>query len=58
MKAFHSNFSGIGVFYPDRKETQRIGIIPDTKVRPTILGMTQGKDEVLDRAIKFIKTGK
>ena len=58
IKGFRSSFTGIGVFYPDKRETQRIGIIPDIKVRPTILGMTQGKDEVLDRAIKFIETGK
>ena len=58
MKAFHSQFSGIGVYYPDKRETQRIGIIPDIEIKPTILGIQQGKDEVLDRAIKFIETGK
>jgi C-terminal processing protease CtpA/Prc len=58
MKAFHSQFSGIGVYYPDRRETQRIGIIPDIIVKPTIKGIQDGKDEVLDRALEFIKTGK
>lgn len=57
MKAFHSQFSGIGVYYPDKRETQRIGIIPDIEVKPTIKGIQEGKDEVLDRAIKFIETG-
>jgi hypothetical protein len=28
--------SGIGVFYPDRTATQRVGIIADVEVRPTI----------------------
>lgn len=58
IKGFKSSFTGIGVFYPNKKETQRIGIIPNIKIKPTILGMTQGKDEVLDRAVKFINTGK
>lgn len=58
MKAFHSSFSGIGVFYPSKKETQRIGIIPDIEVKPTIKGIQEGKDEILDRALKFIETGK
>jgi C-terminal processing protease CtpA/Prc len=58
MKAFHSEFTGIGVYYPDKRETQRIGIIPDIEIKPTIKGIQEGKDEVLDRAILFIETGK
>lgn len=58
IKAIFTRFTGIGVYYPDRRETQRIGIIPDIEVKPTILGIQQGKDEVLDRALQFIETGK
>jgi C-terminal processing protease CtpA/Prc len=58
IKQFFTRMSGLGVYYPDRRETQRIGIIPDIEVKPTILGIQQGKDEVLDRAIQFIETGK
>ncbi len=58
IKEFITRFTGLGTFYPDRRETQRIGIIPDIEVKPTILGIQQGKDEVLDRAIQFIETGK
>jgi hypothetical protein len=43
--------SGIGVFYPDRRPTQRIGIIPDIEVRPTIAGLRGGRDEVLEAAV-------
>ena len=43
--------SGIGVFYPDRKPTQRIGIIPDLVVRPTIAGIREGRDEVLEAGV-------
>ena len=46
--------SGIGVYYPDGKRTQRIGIVPDIKVEPTINGIKQGKDEVLEKATEMI----
>ena len=46
--------SGIGVYYPDGKETQRIGIIPDLVVKPTIKGIKDGRDELLDKAIEII----
>jgi C-terminal processing protease CtpA/Prc len=46
-----TNISGIGVFYPDRAPTQRVGIVPDVEVRPTIAGLRQGRDEVLEEAI-------
>jgi len=58
IKGFSSSFTCFGVFYPNKKETQRIGIVPDIKVKPTILGIQQGKDEVLERAILFAKNGK
>lgn len=47
--------SGIGVYYPDGRETQRVGIIPDIEVKPTIKGITEGKDELLDKAIDIIR---
>jgi len=50
----NTRISGIGVYYPDGKETQRIGIIPDFEVKPTIKGIKERKDEVLERAIKLI----
>jgi C-terminal processing protease CtpA/Prc len=43
--------SGIGVFYPDGTPTQRIGIIPDLEVRPTIEGIRDGRDEVLESGV-------
>ena len=46
--------SGIGVYYPDGTETQRIGIVPDLEIKPTIEGIRAGKDEVLDKAIDLI----
>ncbi len=47
-------FSGIGVFYPDKRPTQRIGIIPDVVVRPTLAGIRADRDEVLEKALRLI----
>lgn len=46
--------SGIGVNYPNGGETQRIGIVPDIEVHPTIEGIRQGKDKLLEKAIEII----
>ncbi len=48
--------SGIGIYYPDGRETQRIGIIPDIVVKPTIRGITKGKDEPLEKAIEMVNS--
>jgi C-terminal processing protease CtpA/Prc len=49
-----SMVSGIGVFYPDLKPTQRVGIVPDVVKRPTIGGIRAGRDEVLEEGIRQI----
>jgi C-terminal processing protease CtpA/Prc len=46
--------SGIGVYYPDGTETQRVGIVPDIEVKPTIEGIRAGRDELLEKAMKVI----
>jgi len=46
--------TGIGVFYPDKRPTQRIGIIPDREVKPTIAGIRDGRDEVLEAAVREV----
>lgn len=43
--------SGIGVFYPDKRPTQRVGIVPDLEVRPTLTGLLAGRDEVLEAGV-------
>lgn len=50
----HTMISGIGVFYPDKRPTQRVGIIPDIEVKPTIAGIREGRDEVLEAALRQI----
>jgi C-terminal processing protease CtpA/Prc len=49
-----SMVSGIGVFYPDKIPTQRIGIVPNVEVKPTIMGIRAGRDEVLEEALRQI----
>ena len=44
--------SGIGVYYPDKAPTQRIGIVPNVEVKPTIAGIRAGRDEVLEEALR------
>lgn len=51
---YRSAFSGLGVYYPDGRETQRIGILPDILVRPTVDGIRQDQDEVLERAKRLV----
>jgi C-terminal processing protease CtpA/Prc len=46
--------STVGMFYPDGKPTQRIGIIPDFVVHPTISGIRDGHDEVAEAAVKHL----
>ncbi len=44
-------FTGKGVYYPDKKPTQRVGIVPDLFIRPSIQGVRAGTDEVLAKAL-------
>jgi len=41
----------LGTYYPDYTPTQRVGIIPDIEVLPTILGIRSGRDEVMETAL-------
>jgi C-terminal processing protease CtpA/Prc len=52
--ALRTMISGIGVFYPDHRPTQRIGILPDVVAKPTLAGLVAGRDEVLEAAIRQI----
>ncbi|GGM84239.1 hypothetical protein GCM10010967_15090 [Dyadobacter beijingensis] len=46
--------SAVGVFYPDGRQTQRVGIIPDIRITPTIQGITEDRDELMEKAIEII----
>ncbi len=47
--------TGLGVYYPDGRETQRVGMVPDVEVKPTIQGIKEGRDELLEKAIQLIE---
>ena len=51
-----TRISGVGVYYPDGRETQRAGIAIDIKVKPTIQGIKNGEDELIIKAIDIINT--
>ena len=43
--------------WPDGKQFQRVGLVPEIEVKPTIAGIRAGRDEVLERAVAFIQRG-
>jgi C-terminal processing protease CtpA/Prc len=47
-------FSGHDVRHADGRQLQRIGLVPDIPVAPTIQGIREGRDEVLDRAVRYL----
>ncbi|GLC31210.1 S41 family peptidase [Clostridium omnivorum] len=53
--AIETAISGIGIYNPDKSETQRVGVKPDIYVKPTIHGIKEGRDELLEKAIEIIK---
>lgn len=53
---YRINFSGLGIYYPDGSETQRIGIHVDIPVSYTVNDMIDRTDPLLERALKFINS--
>jgi C-terminal processing protease CtpA/Prc len=53
--SFFMVFTGIGVYTADGGQTQRIGLPPDIFVRPTIEGLREGRDEVMEAAVEFLR---
>jgi C-terminal processing protease CtpA/Prc len=50
-----TTMTGLGVYYPDGSDLQRVGVKIDEIVKPTISGIKAGRDEVLERAIEIIE---
>ena len=50
-----SIISGIGIYYPDGRETQGVGIVPDIECKPTIKSIIETRDEVLEKAVLEVK---
>lgn len=50
----YTMISGIGIFYPDGKPTQRVGVKIDHVLKPTIKGTIEGRDELLEKAKEML----
>ena len=49
-----TTISGIGIFTADGQPTQRVGIAVDVRIEPTIAGLRDGRDELLEEAVRQI----
>jgi C-terminal processing protease CtpA/Prc len=52
------NFTGHDVRWPDGTQLQRVGLKPDIEVKPTMAGIRDGRDEVLERAVVYLESGR
>ncbi|SHJ14551.1 Peptidase family S41 [Clostridium cavendishii DSM 21758] len=52
------SMSLMGACKADGTQTQRVGVKPDIGVNPTIKGIKEGRDEVLEKAIQVINESK
>ena len=48
------SFSGLDISFPDGTQLQRKGLQPDIRILPTIQGIRDGRDEVLEAAIGYL----
>jgi hypothetical protein len=49
------HFSGQGVWHADGRQLQRLGLQPDVEVHPTLAGIRAGKDEVVEKAVQYLR---
>ena len=49
-----TGFTSMGVFTPDGQPTQRVGLTPDVWCLPTVEGLRDGRDELLETAVELI----
>jgi len=54
LGGLRTKITGLGVFYEDNTETQRKGVKIDIIAKPTINGIINNDDEVLEKAIEYI----
>ena len=47
-------FTSLGVYTPEGGQTHRIGLAPDIRVDRTVQGIAEGRDEIMEAAIKFL----
>ena len=47
-------FTGHDVRHADGRQLQRVGLVPQVRVTPTIAGVRAGRDEVLEKAVTYV----
>jgi C-terminal processing protease CtpA/Prc len=52
------NFTGQSVRHADGSQLQRVGIVPEIEAHPTLSGIREGRDDVLQRAVDYLSRGK
>ena len=57
MESFLRAF-GFGVYYPDDPHTRTPGVRIDIPVHATVEGLHTGCDEILEKALEMVRTGK
>ncbi len=48
-------FTSCGVYTPEMGQTQRVGLTPDIEVYPTVEGIKEGRDELMEAAVAYIR---
>lgn len=49
-------FTGGVIRFADGSKFQNVGVTPDVEIRPTIRGIRQGRDEVLEKGIEVLRS--
>ncbi|MEX8547819.1 MAG: S41 family peptidase [Mucilaginibacter sp.] len=49
------SYSGYGVYYPNKAQTQRVGVKIDIPVKKTVESVIKGDDLILEKALKYLK---
>ena len=47
--------TGVGIYYPNKENTQRVGVRIDVIAKPTIAGIRAGRDEVLEKGVEVLR---
>jgi len=47
-------YTSLGVYTPEGGQTHRIGLAPDIRVDRTIQGIAEGRDELMEAAVRYI----
>jgi carboxyl-terminal processing protease len=51
---YFTYMTGLGVFYPDGTQTQRVGVKIDVPVKVTVRGLVEGRDEYMEKVSEIL----